>query len=170
MTGDGVPAIADGSSEAGDGRRPGVGSNPARDVDVAEREVEGTFLRTVDQGRRRMSRRLGPLLATGLVGGIDVDTGVLGLLLVERTTGSTWLMMRGYPDLAETAIEAGGYYVELGLGLRALSLAILGGAVITLMTWMQQGTDLPVGRVIPAVTGAFLLGAGQLNPPSSTRC
>ncbi len=208
-----------------DGRRPGVGSHPARDVDVAEREVEDTFLRTVDQGRRRMSRRLGPLLATGLVGGIDVGTGVLALLLVERTTGSkllgglafsigfialtlarselftedflvpvstviarqarlrmllrlwagtmvanlaggwlwTWLMMRGYPDLGETAIEAGGYYVGLGLGGRALSLAILGGAVITLMTWMQQGNELPVGRVIPAVTGAFLLGAGQLN-------
>lgn len=208
-----------------DGTRPGVGSNPARDVDVAERAVEDTFLRTVDEGRRRMSRRLGPLLATGLVGGIDVGTGVLALLIVEQTTHSkllgglafsigfialtlarselftedflvpvstviarqarfrmllrlwggtmvanlaggwlwTWLMMRGYPDMGETAIEAGGYYVDLGLGGRALSLAILGGAVITLMTWMQQGNELPVGRVIPAVTGAFLLGAGQLN-------
>lgn len=75
----------------------------------------------------------------------------------------TWLMRRGYPDLSETAIEAGSYYVDLGLGLRALSLTILGGAVITLMTWMQQAAELPVGRVIPAVTGAFLLGAGQLN-------
>jgi len=208
-----------------EGRRPGVGSNPARDGDVAEREVEGTFLRTVDEGRRRMSRRLGPLLATGLVGGIDVGTGVLALLVVEHTTHNrllgglafsigfialtlarselftedflvpvstviarqarfrmllrlwggtmvanlaggwlwTWLMMGGYPDLRETAIEAGAYYVDLGLGGRALALAVLGGAVITLMTWMQQGNELPVGRVIPAVTGAFLLAAGQLN-------
>jgi len=207
------------------GRRPGVGSHPASDADVAEREVEGTFLRTVDQGRRRMSRRLGPLLATGLVGGIDVGTGVLALLVVEHTTHSkllgglafsigfialtlarselftedflvpvstviarqarlrmllrlwagtmvanlaggwlwTWLMMHGYPDMGETAIEAGGYYVDLGLGGRALALAILGGAVITLMTWMQQGTELPVGRIIPSVTAAFLLAAGQLN-------
>ena len=205
--------------------RPGVGSNPARHADVAEREVEDTFLRTVDEGRRRMSRRLGPLLATGLVGGIDVGTGVLALLVVEHTTHSkllgglafsigfialtlarselftedflvpvstviarqarfrtllrlwggtmvanlvggwlwTWLMMRGYPDLGETAIEAGGYYVGLGLGVRALSLAVLGGAVITLMTWMQRGTELPASRVIPAVTAAFLLAAAQLN-------
>lgn len=208
-----------------DGRRPGVGSHPARHLDVAEREVEGTFLRTVDEGRRRMSRRLGSLLATGLVGGIDVGTGVLALLIVEHATQSkllgglafsigfialtlarselftedflvpvstviarqarfrmllrlwggtmvanlaggwlwTWLMMRGYPDMADTAIEAGAYYVDLGLGGRALALAVLGGAVITLMTWMQQGTELPVGRVIPSVTAAFLLGAGQLN-------
>ncbi len=206
-------------------RRPGAGSHPARDVDVAEREVEGTFLRTVDQGRRRMSRRMGPLLATGLVGGIDVGTGVLALLVVEQATHSkllgglafsigfialtlarselftedflvpvstviarqarfrmllrlwagtmvanlaggwlwTWLMMGGFPDLADTAVEAGAYYVDLGLGGRAMALAVLGGAVITLMTWMQQGTELPVGRIIPSITAAFLLGAGQLN-------
>ena len=205
-----------------EGKRPGVGSHPASDADVAEREVEDTFLRTVDEGRRRMSRRLGPLLATGLVGGIDVGTGVLALLVVEHTTHSKllgglafsigfialtlarselftedflvpvstviarqarfrmllrlwggtmvanlaggwlwmWLMRRGYPDLEETAIEAGGYYVDLGLGLRALSLGVLGGAVITLITWMQRGTDLPIARVIPAVTAAFLLAAG----------
>jgi formate/nitrite transporter FocA (FNT family) len=53
---------------------------------VAEQEVEGTFLRVVDEGRRRMARRPAALLATGLVGGIDVGTGVLALLLVERTT------------------------------------------------------------------------------------
>jgi formate-nitrite transporter family protein len=205
--------------------RPDAGPHPARDVDVAEREVEGTFLRTVDEGRRRMSRRMGPLLATGLVGGIDVGTGVLALLVVEQTTHSkllgglafsigfialtlarselftedflvpvstviarqarfrmlvrlwagtmvanlaggwlwTWLMMRGFPDLADTAVESGAYYVDLGLGGRAMALAVLGGAVITLMTWMQQGTELPIGRIIPSITAAFLLGAGQLN-------
>jgi len=210
--------------EDGDGR-PGVGADPARDSAVAEREVEETFLRTVDEGRRRMSRGLAPLLATGLVGGIDVGTGVLGLLLVEHTTKSkllgglafsigfialalarselftedflipvstviarqarfrmllrlwagtlvanlvggwifTWLMMRGYPEMNDTAIESGAHYVQLGYGLKALSLAVLGGAVITLMTWMQHSSESMAAKIIPAITCAFLLAGGQLD-------
>jgi formate-nitrite transporter family protein len=208
-----------------DDYRAGVGADPAHDPAVAEREVEETFLRVVDEGRRRMARRPSALLATGLVGGIDVGTGVLALLLVERTTHNqllgglafsigfialtlarselftedflvpvstviarqarfrmlgrlwlatlvanliggwvfTWFLMRGYPDLNRTAIEAGRHYVNLGLGLRAFSLAVLGGVVITLMTWMQHGTKSDAARLIAAVTGAFLLAGGQLN-------
>jgi formate/nitrite transporter FocA (FNT family) len=193
---------------------------------VAETEVEETFRLSVDEGRRRMSRRLGPLLATGFVGGVDVGTGVLALLLVEHSTHNkllgglafsigfialtlarselftedflipvstviarqarfrmlirlwvgtavanvvggwvfVWLVMRGYPEMNDTAIEAGQHYVSLGLGLRAFCLAVLGGTVITLMTWMQHyGPDSVASRVIPAITGAFLLAGGQLN-------
>ncbi|MDQ1412758.1 MAG: formate-nitrite transporter family protein, partial [Acidimicrobiaceae bacterium] len=213
------------SSERRDESRPGVGSDPERSSAVAEHEVEETFLRTVDEGRRRMSRSLAPLIATGLVGGIDVGTGVLGLLLVEHETKSkllsglafsigfialalarselftedflvpvstviarqarfrmllrlwigtllanlaggwifTWLIMRGYPDMSTTAIEAGSHYVQLGYGLRALSLAVLGGAVITLMTWMQHSGESMASKIVPAVTAAFLLAGGQLN-------
>lgn len=200
----------------------GVDSN---DDDFAEVDVEETFLRTVDEGRRRMSRGWPALLATGLVGGIDVGTGVLALLIVEHDTHSrllgglafavgfialalarselftedflipvsaviarqarfrqllrlwagtmaanlvggfvfTWLIIRGFPELAPTAIEAGAHYVELGLGVRALSLAILGGVVITLMTWMQHSSESVAALVIPAITAAFLLVAGQLD-------
>jgi formate/nitrite transporter FocA (FNT family) len=205
--------------------RPGVGSTSADSSAVAEKEVEETFLRTVDEGRRRMSRNTVPLLATGLVGGIDVGTGVLALLLVESTTQSkllgglafavgfialalarselftedflvpvstviarqarfrmlirlwigtlianliggwifTWLMMRGYPELNKTAVESGYHYVQLGYGLRALALAILGGAVITLMTWMQHSSETMAAKIVPAITAAFLLAGGQLN-------
>lgn len=205
--------------------RPGVGTDPAEDRSVAEREVEETFLRTVDEGRRRMSRGLAPLVATGLVGGIDVGTGVLGLLLVEQETGDkllaglafsvgfialamarselftedflvpvstviarqaqfrslvrlwigtlfanlvggwvfTWLIIRGFPSLHTTAIEAGSHYVQLGYGVRSMSLAVLGGAVITLMTWMQHGNDSLIAKIVPAITGAFLLAGGQLD-------
>jgi formate/nitrite transporter FocA (FNT family) len=205
--------------------RPGVGSDPARDRTVAEREVEDTFLDVIDEGRRRLSRRTWPLLATGAVGGIDVGTGVLGLLLVESVTGDrllgglafsigfialtmarselftedflipvttvlarqarfrmlvrlwagtlvanlvggwlfTWLVVHGYPELERTAIESGAYYVDLGYGLRAFSLAVLGGAVITLMTWMQHGTQYMGARIVAAVTAGFLLAAGRLD-------
>ncbi len=205
--------------------RPAVWSDPALDDAVAEIEVEDTFIRAVDEGRRRISRRLVPLLATGLVGGIDVGTGVLALLLVEDTTHSkllgglafsvgfialalarselftedflipvstviarqaqvrgllrlwlgtlvgnlaggwifTWLIIAGFPALRGQAIKSGAYYVGLGLGGRAFVLAIIGGAVITLMTWMQHGSEAIAGKIVAAITGAFLLGAAGLN-------
>jgi formate/nitrite transporter FocA (FNT family) len=205
--------------------RPGVGSDPAQNAAVAERDIEESFKRSVDEGRRRLSRRTWPLLATGLLGGIDVGTGVLALLVVEHETGNvllaglafsigfialtlarselftedflvpvstviarqarlrmllrlwlgtlvanlvagwgfTWLILKGFPQLAPTALTAGGHYVDLGLGGRALALAVIGGAVITLMTWMQHSTESDGLKLVPAVTGAFLLAGAQLN-------
>ena len=205
--------------------KPGVGAHPARETAVAEQEVEAAFLSAVDQGRRRMSRRWLSLLATGFVGGVDVGTGVLALLLVEHATQNrllaglafsigfialtlarselftedflvpvstviarqarlrmltrlwggtlaanlaggwvfTWFVMRGYPELSGTAVDAGYHYVQLGLGLRAFSLAVIGGAVITLMTWMQHGSNSDAASIVAAVGAGFLLGGGQLN-------
>ncbi len=213
------------ADQAGADRRPGVGSDPARDPAVAERDVEQSFDRSVDEGRRRIARRTWPLLATGLLGGIDVGTGVLALLLVEHETGNpllaglafsigfialtlarselftedflvpvatvvarqarvrmllrlwigtlaanliggwifTYLVMQGFPQFADTAIKAGGFYVELGMTSRALALSVVGGAVITLMTWMQHTTESTGVKLVPAVTGAFLLAGAQLN-------
>ena len=205
--------------------RPGVGADPAVDPSVAEEEVEEAFLRVVDEGRRRMSRRVAPLLATGVVGGIDVGTGVMGLLFVESKTGDKllgglafsfgfvvlalarselftedflipvstviarqarlrmlfrlwagtlvanlvggwvfcWFIIQGFPSVHRTAIEAGASYVDLGYGLRAFSLAVLGGAVITLMTWMQHSSDSPVSRIFSAIGAGFLLGGLGLD-------
>lgn len=206
-------------------QRPGVGSDPRRDHSVAEIEVEERFLQTVDQGRRRLSRRTTALLATGAVGGIDMGMGVLALLLTVHGTGSDllgglalsvgfitliyarselftedflvpvmtvmsrqarlrslfrlwggtfaanlvagwlvmWFVMRGLHQLDATAIEAGRYYAELGFGVTAFMLALLGGIAITLMTWMEQGAESMGARSVPAVTTGFLLGAGKLN-------
>ena len=205
--------------------RPGVGSDPAVDRSVAEEEVEEAFLSVVDEGRRRMSRRLLPLLATGAVGGIDVGTGVLGLLYVEAQTKDkmlgglafsfgfivltlarselftedflipvstviarqarlrmlfrlwagtlvanliggwvfTWFIIEGFPEIRSTAVEAGTYYVRLGFGMRAFALAVLGGGVITLMTWMQHSSDQPEARLVAAVGAGFLLGGLGLD-------
>jgi formate/nitrite transporter FocA (FNT family) len=205
--------------------RPGVGADPEKNPEVAEKPVEDALTRAIDEGRRRISRRTWPLLATGVLGAIDVGTGVLALLFVEHETHSpvlaglafsigfialslarselftedflvpvttviarqarfrmlirlwvgtlianliggwlfTWLILKGFPQFADTAIEGGHHYVQLGLGLKAFSLAILGGAVITLMTWMQHTTESVGIRLVPAITGGFLLAGAQLN-------
>src|SRR4051795_12081588 len=192
---------------------------------VNEQEVEDTLQRTVEEGKRRLNRNWAPLLATGLVGGIDVATGVLALLVVEAETGNkllaglafsigfialtmarselftedflvpvgtviarqaplrslgrlwvgpaggnlvggwifTLLIITGFPSVKKTAIDAGAYYVDLGIGWRSFALALLGGAVITLMTWMQHSTESLGTKLVPAVTTGFLLAALQLN-------
>jgi formate-nitrite transporter family protein len=194
--------------------------NPA-----AEHEVEDALIGIVDEGRRRLERSWWPLLATGAVGGIDVGTGVLALLLVEYATNNrllgglafsigfialtlarselftenflvpvstviarqarlrmllrlwlgtllgnlvggwvfTWFIVKGYPEMDGTAATAGAHYVGLGIGLHSFSLAVLGGAVITLMTWMQHSTTSQGAKIVAAISAGFLLGAGQLN-------
>src|SRR4051812_29868138 len=192
---------------------------------INEQEVEDTLQRTVEEGKRRLNRNWAPLLATGLVGGIDVATGVLALLVVEQETGNsllaglafsigfialamarselftedflvpvgtviarqaplrslfrlwgataagnlvggwifTLLIIAGYPSVKQTAVEAGAYYVDLGIGWRSFALALLGGAVITLMTWMQHATESLGTKLVPAVSTGFLLAGLQLN-------
>jgi len=186
---------------------------------------ESAFERTLAEGRRRLGRSTAALIATGFVGGVDVATGVLALLVVKEATGSdmwaglafaigfvaltmarselftenflvpviaviarkctvrnllrlwvgttvfnlaggwivTLFVVDGYPDLQATAVEAGHTYVAFGLGWRAFSLAVLGGLVITLMTWMQHTTSSIGAKLAAAVAAAFLLGAGKLN-------
>jgi formate/nitrite transporter FocA (FNT family) len=192
---------------------------------LSEQEVEDTLERSVQEGRQRMDRSWPALVATGLVGGIDVGTGVMAMLVVEAKTGDkllgglafsvgfvaltlarselftedflvpvsaviarqarfrsllrlwgvtaaanllggwvfTYLVMTGFSEVAKPAVQAGGHYIDLGLGWRAFSLALLGGAVITLMTWMQHSTESMGVRLVPAVTTGFLLAGLQLN-------
>ena len=53
-----------------------------------EPEVEDAFDRLVDEGGERLERPLLALVATGLLGGIDIGTGVLAYLVVKEETGS----------------------------------------------------------------------------------
>ena len=54
-------------------------------------ELESTYQRTVDEGYVRLTRTGPSLLATGVVGGVDVGMGVLALLLVDHATHDTLL-------------------------------------------------------------------------------
>lgn len=189
-----------------------------------EPEIEEAFDRLVEEGSTRLSRPWATLFATGLLGGVDVSTGVLAYLLVMSETGSmvlaglafsigfvalllarselftenflvpvtavvagrsslmslgrlwlatlvlnlaggwcfTWLIIRAYPSLHDTAREAGSHYADLGINVRSFALAILAGAVITLMTRMQHATDNLGVQLVPAVLFGALLAGGQL--------
>ena len=89
----------------------------------------------------------------------------LGTLVANLAAGWVvmWFVMRGLPRLDATALAAGRYYADLGVNVHSFALAVLGGAVITLMTWMQQATESMAARTVPAVLAGFLLAAARLD-------
>ena len=63
-----------------------------------QRAGEEAFDRLVSEGSDRLARPLVPLVATGLVGGIDVAAGVLAYLVVDHETGQP--LQRSRPGLS----------------------------------------------------------------------
>jgi formate/nitrite transporter FocA (FNT family) len=72
-----------------------------------------------------------------------------------------WLVVHGFPELTDTAIESATHFVDAPLNLQSACLAFLGGSVITLMTRMQHGAHSEGGKIVASVVGGFLL-AGLL--------
>lgn len=75
----------------------------------------------------------------------------------------TGLLMVGFPELHEAAVKVGTHYAELGINTRSFAAGIVGGAAITLMTWMERGTESMGGKLTAAVSTAFLLTAAKMN-------
>src|SRR5205085_5718279 len=71
--------------------------------------------------------------------------------------------MGGLPKLRPTAIALGTHYTHLGIGWTSFATAILGGTVITLMTWMEHSTESVGAKLVAAIVASFLLAAGSLN-------
>src|SRR3954466_8968173 len=97
------------------------------------------------------------LLALGRLWGMSIVTNLVGGWVLMG------IAMAAFPNLRETALEGGAFYISLGWSMRAFTLAIIGGFVITLMTHMQHSTESDGVKLVPAVTMGFLLGAGKLN-------
>jgi formate/nitrite transporter FocA (FNT family) len=72
------------------------------------------------------------------------------------------LVMTGLPELRAASIRVAEHYTQIGIGWRSFCIAVLGGSIITFMTWMQHGTKSPVAKVIAAALAGFLLAAGGL--------
>ena len=105
------------------------------------------------------------VVAAGDAGMMQVVRLWAGTLVTNLAGG--WvlmlLVMGGFPKLHHTAVTTGTYYYKVGIGWRSLSTAILGGGIITLMTWMERGTESVPGKLVAAFVAAFLLAAGELN-------
>lgn len=66
------------------------------------------------------------------------------------------------PSVHEAAVEAGSHYAHLGVSWRSFFLAVLAGAVITLMTRMQNATESLGVKLVPAVLMSFVLVGASL--------
>jgi formate/nitrite transporter FocA (FNT family) len=66
------------------------------------------------------------------------------------------------PELRPTAASLGRHYATLGVSWRSLLLAVLAGAVITLLTRMQHASDDLGPKIVAAVAMPFVLVAAQL--------
>ncbi|PZS29741.1 MAG: formate transporter [Pseudonocardiales bacterium] len=88
-----------------------------------------------------------------------------GATLVSNLAGGfiiSWLIIIARPDLKATAVEVGSHYADLGVSLRSFALAVLAGAVITLMTRMQHATDHLGVQLVPGILFSAVLAGGQL--------
>jgi formate-nitrite transporter family protein len=75
----------------------------------------------------------------------------------------TWLIIKGFTALGGVARETAGHFADGGIGAQSLASAVLGGAAITLMTWMERSTTSETARLTAAVMVAFLLAAAPLD-------
>ncbi len=89
----------------------------------------------------------------------------IGTLALNLVGG--WVLMAfvigGFEKLRPVAVEVATHYTHQGIGWTSFATAVLGGTVITLMTWMQQSTESVPGKLLAAIAAAFLLAAGSLN-------
>ncbi len=76
--------------------------------------------------------------------------------------GLMWLIMTAYPDLHAQTVESGTHFALAPLTLETISLTLVAGAAITLMTRMQHGTDSMPAKIAAAVAGAFLLAGLEM--------
>lgn len=98
--------------------------------------------------------RSGTLLALARLWSVTLVANLVGGLLIMV------IVVTARPDLKPTAVEIGTHYAELGVSARSFALAVLAGAVITLMTRMQHATENLGVQLVPAVLfGALLAGA-----------
>jgi formate-nitrite transporter family protein len=87
---------------------------------------------------------------------VTLIVNLLGGLLIAS------IAMVALPDLHKAAVTSGAHFAHLGVSWRSFCLAVLAGAVLTLMTRMQHASDSLGVKIVPAVIMPFLLVAGQL--------
>ena len=90
-----------------------------------------------------------------------------GLTGIGNLVGG-WVMMAiivlAIPRISQSDVllEVAFHFVEMGIGWEMFGSAILAGAAITLMTWMQQGASTLGGKLVAVSTIAFVLASTPL--------
>jgi len=88
-----------------------------------------------------------------------------GTLITNLVGG--WLVVAlvviALPDLHQVAVTTGTATVAGGITAKTFASAVLGGLVITLMTWMERGTQSAPAKLVAAIGAAFLLAAAHLH-------
>lgn len=73
-----------------------------------------------------------------------------------------WFVVGAFPEYHGTLVEAANKYVSAGFSIKTVSLALLAGSTITLMTRMGQGATSDVmAFVIAIVSGLLVVGLGM---------
>ncbi|MEO8851933.1 MAG: formate/nitrite transporter family protein [Allobranchiibius sp.] len=72
------------------------------------------------------------------------------------------MIVVAFPEVHDAAVKAGSHYAHLGVSWRSFFLAVLAGAVITLLTRMQHATDNLGVQAFAAVLMSFVLVGAQL--------
>lgn len=88
-----------------------------------------------------------------------------GVTLLTNLAGGwifMWLVARAFPEFGEVLTETARHFVDAPLDLRAVTLSLLGGLVITVLTRMQHGTDSDGVKIVAAFAAGFLLAGLSL--------
>jgi formate/nitrite transporter FocA (FNT family) len=75
----------------------------------------------------------------------------------------TGLIVVGFPELQPAALSVAHHPSIQGWNWASLANAVLAGAAMTLMTWMERSTESPVAKLVVAISVAFLLVGAQMN-------
>lgn len=88
-----------------------------------------------------------------------------GCTLVFNLIGGwalTGLTMAAFPKFREAAIEVSSHYIEMGIGWRSFASALLGGTVLTLMTWMERSTPSVPAKMLAVFSVGFIVAGAPL--------
>ena len=90
-----------------------------------------------------------------------------GLTGIGNLVGG-WVIMAiivlAIPRISESDVllETAYHFVEMGIGWEMFASAVLAGAAITLMTWMEQGATTPGAKIVAVSAMAFVLAGTPL--------
>jgi formate/nitrite transporter FocA (FNT family) len=74
-----------------------------------------------------------------------------------------WIAMSAFPQLRATATAGAHFFIQTGITGRSMALAVLAGAVITLMTRMNNGTESVPARLVATIASGFMLAGLRLS-------